>query len=122
MSDLNDICSTSNIFINNDISVDLSLSVFSESNSLTHLLHGKIGAVFGNSDYLYLLILKIMNISNEKSYEIFISEIVPLSVVKSLKLSNANTLIIGHININSIRHKFDELKYIIQGNIDICYF
>ena len=43
----------------------------------------------------------------------------PLSVVKSLKLSNANKLITDHINMNPIRHKFDELKYIIRENIDI---
>ena len=62
-------------------------------NCFTHLLYGKIGTmcliILLISTFL---ILKIMNISNEKSYEIFSSEIVPLSVVKSLKLSNANKL------------------------------
>ena len=59
-------------------------------------------------------------IPNEKYYEIFICENkYTLSVIKSLKLSNANRLITGHINIKYIRNKFDELKYIIQGNVDI---
>ena len=39
--------------------------------------------------------------------------------MKDLKLKNANKLVIGHLNINYIRYKFDCLKYIIDGNIDI---
>ena len=58
--------------------------------------------------------------SNKTSYQIFECENIPLTVVKHLKLSNANRLIISHININSIRNKFDELKYKIQGNVDKC--
>ena len=40
-------------------------------------------------------------------------------ILKSLKVNNVNRLVIGHLNINSIRHKFDSLKHIIGGNVDI---
>ena len=43
----------------------------------------------------------------------------PLQVLKKLKLSNVNRLIIGSININSIKGKFDAFKLWVKGNIDI---
>ena len=43
----------------------------------------------------------------------------PREVLKSLKLKNTNNIIIGHLNINSIRNKFESLKYIINNNVDI---
>ena len=39
--------------------------------------------------------------------------------LKDLKINNINRLTIGHININSLRKKFDSLKEIIKGNLDI---
>ena len=42
-----------------------------------------------------------------------------LELLKNIRLSNVNRLIIGQLNINSLRHKFDALKYIIGGNMDI---
>ena len=35
-----------------------------------------------------------------------------------MKLTNANKIIIGHLNINSIRNKIEDLKYLIAENID----
>ena len=32
--------------------------------------------------------------------------------------SNVNRLVIAHININSLRNKFESLKILIKGNID----
>ena len=43
----------------------------------------------------------------------------PKKVLKKLKLENAHKIVIGHLNINSIRNKFDNLKYIIDNNVDI---
>ena len=37
----------------------------------------------------------------------------------NIRLSNANRLIIDQLNINSLRNKFDDLKTIISGKIDI---
>ena len=43
----------------------------------------------------------------------------PSIILKKLKIKNINRLIIGHLNINSVRGKFESLKTIIQGNIDV---
>ena len=40
-------------------------------------------------------------------------------VLENLKLKNNHRLVIGNLNINSISNKFDNLKLIIQGEIDI---
>ena len=42
-----------------------------------------------------------------------------LHILKDLRVKNRNRIIIGNLNINSIRNKFDALKTIISGNIDI---
>ena len=43
----------------------------------------------------------------------------PAGILKNIKLKNITRLVIGHININSLRNKFDLLKMPIKGNIDI---
>ena len=43
----------------------------------------------------------------------------PTDILKKLKLKNANKIIIEHLNINSIRNKIEDLKYLISENIDI---
>ena len=43
----------------------------------------------------------------------------PLQILKKLKIKNLYRLVIGHLNINSLRNKFESLKYIIKGNLDI---
>ena len=40
-------------------------------------------------------------------------------LLKNLKIKNTNSLILGHLNINSILRKFDHLKVLIVNNIDI---
>ena len=42
-----------------------------------------------------------------------------LSLLKYIRIRNYNKIIIGSLNINSIANKFDQLKIIIQGNIEI---
>ena len=44
---------------------------------------------------------------------------VPLSTSKCLRLKNPNRIIICHLNINSIRNKFDQLKHFMKDTMDI---
>ena len=43
----------------------------------------------------------------------------PIQILKKVKISNINRLVIGNLNINSLRNKFESLKLIVKGNIDI---
>ena len=43
----------------------------------------------------------------------------PLSIFKELRLKNPNRIIIGHLNINSIRNKFEELKLLVKDSLDL---
>ena len=43
----------------------------------------------------------------------------PYSALKSIRVSNVDRLIIGQLNINSLRNKFEALKLIVKGNLDI---
>ena len=42
-----------------------------------------------------------------------------VEIIKNIRIENLNRLIIGQLNINSIRNKFDSLQEIIIGHIDI---
>ena len=42
-----------------------------------------------------------------------------IDILNDLRVKNYNRIIIANLNINSISSKFDELKAIINGNIDI---
>ena len=61
---------------------------------------------------MFLFALFIMDIINN-------IDLPPRDALKSLKIGNANKIIIGHLNINSIRKKIEGLKYIIDKNVDI---
>ena len=39
--------------------------------------------------------------------------------LNSLRNKNVNNIIIAQLYINSITHKFDQLSFIIQGNVDV---
>ena len=43
----------------------------------------------------------------------------PDILLNNLRLKNLNRLILGHLNINSIRNKFEALKLIVKNNLDI---
>ena len=43
----------------------------------------------------------------------------PKEVLKKLKVDNPQKLIIGHLNINSVRHKFIPLKEIFGNSLDV---
>ena len=44
----------------------------------------------------------------------------PLTTLQEIRCKNRGKIIIGHLNINSLRNKFDALKCMIKDNIDIC--
>ena len=46
-------------------------------------------------------------------------ELAPENLIRKLKFDKPNKLIIWHLNINSIRYKFEYLRDIIDNNIDI---
>ena len=43
----------------------------------------------------------------------------PFKYLKTLKLTNVNRIIIGQLNINSLRNKFDSLCSMVTGNLAI---
>ena len=40
-------------------------------------------------------------------------------ILTELRKNNVGRVIIGHLNINSLRNKFEALKSLIQGKVDI---
>ena len=44
----------------------------------------------------------------------------PLQILKSTKLKNYNRLVVGQININGLKNKFESLQMLIKGNIGNC--
>ena len=40
-------------------------------------------------------------------------------MLRNIRTNNINRLVIGQLNINSIRNKFEALKSIVSGNLDI---
>ena len=59
----------------------------------------------------------IQNLSNCDTNEDYLNN--PVTLLRDLKLKNVNRLNLAHININSLRNKFESLKEIINENIDI---
>ena len=43
----------------------------------------------------------------------------PTDSIRQLKLSNPHKIILGHLNINSLRNKFESIADVIQGTFDI---
>ena len=43
----------------------------------------------------------------------------PFEILKKIRINNLNKVAVGHININSIRNKFDMLSSMAKDNIDI---
>ena len=41
--------------------------------------------------------------------------------LREMKIQCPEKIIVGHLNINSIRNKFDALSFIIDTNIDILF-
>ena len=43
----------------------------------------------------------------------------PYSILNNLRIKNSSRIILGHLNVNSIRNKFDMVSDLISGKIDI---
>ena len=43
----------------------------------------------------------------------------PFEILKKIRINNVNRVVIGHIDIKSIRNKFDKLSSIAKDNFDI---
>ena len=89
-------------------------------------LYGNIGDLISDNSLSSEIVSDISNLGsassnwnscNIKDYDKYSSD--PRLVLENLKLKNNHRLIIGHLNINSISNKFDYLKLITQGKIDI---
>ena len=89
-------------------------------------LYGKIGVLISDNFLSSEIVSDISNLGsvslnwnshNVKDYDKNSSD--PRLVLENLKLKNNYRLVIGNLNINSISNKFDNLKLIIQGKIDI---
>ena len=61
------------------------------------------------------LISEIINISSKHENDVAS----PRVILSNLRINNINKIIIGYLNINSIRNKFEYLKYLIVENIDV---
>ena len=59
---------------------------------------------------LFLIHLKFINNNDDMSSK---------NLLKKMKHEYPNKIMIGHLNINSIRSKFEYLKDIIENNIDV---
>ena len=60
-----------------------------------------------------------LNIENNSSILCIDDDLEPHKILKRIKVSNVNRLIIGQLNINSLRNKIEALKLIMMHNIDI---
>ena len=75
-----------------------------------------------HSDPLITTPPNIQCILEDESSENIISDVEstnPYTVLSGLRVKYLNRIIFAHININSIRNKFDMLTDLIRGNIDI---
>ena len=43
----------------------------------------------------------------------------PYSILQNLRIKNIDKIIIGHLNINSIRNKFELFTDLVKGRVDI---
>ena len=89
-------------------------------------LYGNIGVLTRDNSLSPEIVSDISNLGsvssnwnscNVKNYDKNSSD--PRLVLKNLKLNNIYRLVIGNLKISSISNKFDSLKLIIQGKIDI---
>ena len=89
-------------------------------------LYGNTGVLISDNSLSSEIVSDISNLGsvssnwnsrNVKDYDKNSSD--PRLVLENLKLKNNHRLVIGNLNINSISNKFDNLKLITHGKIDI---
>ena len=68
------------------------------------------------------ILTTLSNYNNLQKSQSSLSKIAVLdakSRLKEMKAQSSDKLILGHLNISSIRNKFEALKFIIDNNIDV---
>ena len=65
--------------------------------------------------FIILIILLLIDVSGKKCT----GDLSLKVILKRLKISNPQNLILGHLNINYLRYKFECLKSLIDSNIDL---
>ena len=67
---------------------------------------------------ILILTILVLGVSSNPTKQ-YVYELPPKKHFKKLKIADPNKLLIVHLNINSIRYKFEYLKNIIDNNVDI---
>ena len=76
--------------------------------------------VASNNNYVANLSTDMICSDGDNSgYEVQVEDNDVYSILHNLRIKNINKIIIAHLNINSLRYKFDILSDIIVGKIDI---
>ena len=67
----------------------------------------------------FLIMTEIHLVKNIASNDPIVSQSDVKKALKDIRISNMNKLIFGHLNINSLRNKFDLFSEQVKGSIDI---
>ena len=68
---------------------------------------------------LWISISKTLNVNAKEFIPSNCFDVTPKDCIKKIKYNHPNNIVLGHLNINSIRNKFSCLKHIIEKNVDI---
>ena len=77
-------------------------------------INPRVGAIVAVSYILAMLTLNSLGF-----FKIHLPKVKPKDLIKNIKYNHPNNIVLGHLNINSLRNKFHCLKYIVCDNIDI---
>ena len=112
-----------NVCVENDCVVDHPINLSDNENNIEHSISdAEINPISPTSVNDFSDSESLKDNENDKDIENDENDIDDINhhvILKSLRLKNLNRIIIGHLNINSIRYKFDALKNLIKDNIDI---
>ena len=95
------------------LTLNIQAEIFTPSNEIN--MNCRMGAIMVTILILSTFSVYELNINNEQ----VVNDTDPKIILKNLKNANPNKIIIGHLNINSIRKKLECLTYVIDKNIDI---
>ena len=87
---------------------------------LINYLHFQVFLWYRSSSVIFILsilVLSFLDITGSGKH--YADEVAPKERIRKQKFDNPSKLIIGHLNNNSIRNKFECLREIIDNNIDI---
>ena len=112
-----------NVCVENDCVVDHPINLSDNENNIEHnISDAEMNPISPTSVNDFSDNESLKDNENDKDIENDENDIEDINhhvILRSLRLKNLNRIIIGHLNINSIRYKFDALKNLIKDNIDI---